>query len=431
MRGHFAHYYRPSAVELGDIWRRATFALDANVLLNLYRYTVSTREELLAVLAASQDRLWVPHQAAYEYFENRFEVVQLQRRRFEGARGELKKARSVLDQLYTSPVKEGAERRDKAERAWVELASYIDAGAAEAIAPTAEVGDDPVLSALTDLLDGRVGEPFSHDRHAAIVKDAATRFASRVPPGYADAAKPGDSKYGDVVLWMQLLDHARETGAPVIFVTDDVKEDWWSISAGQTLGPRPALLQEMMAVAGQPFWMYRAAAFMQQAGATSDRSPSGSAIEEVEDLRPLAQDPAFGPLPTLVPQVAEYVKERRSAIRASKSRHELELAALDAEYATETDRTARDRMVSQRRAIIRGLEAQDIELMRLIEFEEAAPAAFGGGSQTATFYEAPGVARDAALAVWSVPGYTERVAEPKPARAEELAEATDAGESPA
>src|SRR5207244_2596557 len=99
-----------------------------------------------------------------------------------------------------------------------------------------------------------------------VLKEAAARYAKGIPPGYADATKPGDNKYGDAVLWIQLLEHARTRAAPIIFVTDDVKEDWWTRVAGRTVGPRPALVEEMGSVAGQAFWMYRAAAFMQYAG---------------------------------------------------------------------------------------------------------------------------------------------------------------------
>ncbi len=422
MRSHFAHYYRPSATDLETIWKDAVIALDANVLLNLYRYTVSTRDELLSVLRAIQDRLWIPHQAAFEFFENRLEVMEHQRLLFDRARLELKKTRSVLEQLYTSPVMEGAERKAKTEGAWAELQTYIDAGAAEAILPTAEVNEDPVLAALTEVLDARIGEPYGRDRMKEVLKEAATRYTNRIPPGYADATKPEDGKYGDAVLWMQLLEHAREQAAPIIFVTDDVKEDWWTRVAGRTVGPRPALVEEMRGFAGQSFWMYRAAAFMQYAGATVDQSPSGSAIEEVEDLRPLAQESAFRSSSALAAQIADYVRDRRTTIHRGKRRREGDLAAVDAAYADTTDESLREDLVAQRQAIIRTLEAQDRELMRIRGLEDVISATLGRVELGATgaFYDAPGVARDAAPAVWSVPGFSEHIMASSETAAREL-----------
>lgn len=410
MRSHFAHHYRPSPTDLESIWKGAIVALDANVLLNLYRYTVSTRDELLSVLGAIQERLWIPHQAASEYFENRLEVMDHQRQLFDRARLDLKKTRSALEQLYTSPVKEGTERKAKAESAWIELESYIDAGAAEAILPTADIGEDPVLAALTELLVARVGEPYGKDRMAEVLKEASARHANRIPPGYADATKPDDRKFGDVVLWMQLVEHAREQDAPMIFVTDDAKEDWWARVGGRTVGPRPALVEEMRSAAGQSFWIYRAAAFMQYAGDAFDRSPSGSAVEEVEELPPLAQEPGFEPSSSPEAKIAEYVRDRRATIHRIRRRREADLAALDAAYADATDQSIRENLVAERRAIVRTLEAQDRELMRIRELEDAVSPTLGRAdiSVAPAFYDAPGVARDAAPAVWSVPGYTER-----------------------
>lgn len=49
----------------------ALVAVDANVLLNLYRYNVQTTEDLLAVFERLGDRLVVPHQAIREFHRNR------------------------------------------------------------------------------------------------------------------------------------------------------------------------------------------------------------------------------------------------------------------------------------------------------------------------------------------------------------------------
>ena len=62
MREHFGHYYQRSDAELVEIWTHAIVVLDANVLLNLYRYTPSTRDELLSVLRKTREQLWLPHQ---------------------------------------------------------------------------------------------------------------------------------------------------------------------------------------------------------------------------------------------------------------------------------------------------------------------------------------------------------------------------------
>ena len=78
MRTTFPAYYRPSEELLRELWQKATIALDANVLLNLYRYPIQARNDLLSVLRRVSGRLFVPYQAALEYQRQRLHVIALQ-----------------------------------------------------------------------------------------------------------------------------------------------------------------------------------------------------------------------------------------------------------------------------------------------------------------------------------------------------------------
>jgi len=46
----FPGYYRPTEEEFSEHWKNCFFVFDANVLLNLYRYTPATSEPLLTIL---------------------------------------------------------------------------------------------------------------------------------------------------------------------------------------------------------------------------------------------------------------------------------------------------------------------------------------------------------------------------------------------
>ena len=75
MKKIFPGYYRPTEKEFSNLWNSCLFVLDANVLLNLYRYSQETSDELIQILKQISDRLWVPHQAALEYQENRLQTI--------------------------------------------------------------------------------------------------------------------------------------------------------------------------------------------------------------------------------------------------------------------------------------------------------------------------------------------------------------------
>jgi PIN domain-containing protein len=78
MRDLFPGYYRPTQEQFQQMWRECIFVFDANVLLNIYRYSSDTRDELFDVLEHLKDRIWIPHQAMLEYHENREEVISQQ-----------------------------------------------------------------------------------------------------------------------------------------------------------------------------------------------------------------------------------------------------------------------------------------------------------------------------------------------------------------
>ena len=71
----FPGYRLPPDHELNEALQVALVVIDANVLLNLYRYNESTRDDLLGVLQKVGDRVWVPHQVMKEFWRNRVGVL--------------------------------------------------------------------------------------------------------------------------------------------------------------------------------------------------------------------------------------------------------------------------------------------------------------------------------------------------------------------
>src|SRR5712672_2979276 len=86
MRDVFPAYYSLDKSKLKKLWAEATIVLDANVLLNLYRYPIQARDDLLSLLGKVSSRLFVPYQAALEYQRHRLDVIASQLKRFEDVR---------------------------------------------------------------------------------------------------------------------------------------------------------------------------------------------------------------------------------------------------------------------------------------------------------------------------------------------------------
>ncbi len=141
--------------------------------------------------------------------------------------------------------------------------------------------DDAILSRITDLFDGRVGQEFDSDRLARESTTGTKRLAAKIPPGYADTKEKGvDASLGDYFAWRQILDEVQREPRSVLLVTNDQKEDWYQRIKGKILGPRPELSAEIMKVAGVRLHLATTQTFLSQAKRYLDVSVSDRAVDE-------------------------------------------------------------------------------------------------------------------------------------------------------
>src|SRR5262249_12009414 len=113
-----------------------------------------------------------------------------------------------------------------------------------------------------------------------------------------DEGKPvADERFGDAVLWLQTIAYAKEKNVPVILVTDERKEDWWHEAHGETLGPRPEMLQEFRKETGQPCYIYAPETFLERAMShfqvAAEAPERAKVIEEAGKVRAAADTPSI------------------------------------------------------------------------------------------------------------------------------------------
>lgn len=307
MKGLFPQYDDLAEKNFGIAWKQALFVFDTNVLLNLYRYQAGTRDELLTVLGQLSDRVWIPHHVALEFQRNRLKVISEQGKRFSEVRRTIEKSKgslfSDLEKLQLhkrhslinpEPLFSGFE---KLVEDFLNELSRLQESQQKLTEP------DPLKAKIEELFNGRVGAPPVDQANIDdIYKQAEQRFKLKIPPGYQDADKDKEGpdehvhggiiykrRYGDFLVWQQLLIHAKSSGTKVIiFVTDDGKEDWWrkiDSDGPKTIGPRPELIEEA-AVQGQvdSLLMYNPEGFLKYAKEFLEAQVSEETLKEVRDL---------------------------------------------------------------------------------------------------------------------------------------------------
>ena len=114
------------------------------------------------------------------------------------------------------------------------------------------------------MFDSKVGEPFNEQILPNLYKEADDRYKRLKPPGFRDAEEKEDErKYGDFILWKQILEFAKKESRPIIFVTGEKKEDWWIKKNNKIISPHVELRREFHEYVHQPFWMYQTQDFLQ------------------------------------------------------------------------------------------------------------------------------------------------------------------------
>ena len=314
MRDLFPGYYAPE--DFQELWDKATFVLDANVLLNLYRFPKPAAEELLRVLDKVSDRLWVPYQAALEYQVNRLTVIREQRKQFENVEGVVKKAlnqlKSYLESLRHSSINPEPLLTD-ATKLFTDFMTALEKLEKE----QPDVADrDATRESIEKLLSGKIGAPPASQKELdQIYADGKERYRFKRPPGYKDKDKGRDQtqayfinglrferEYGDLLVWIQILDHAKQCQLQhLVFITDDQKEDWWLYVDENTIGPRPELIDEITSESGvKAFHMYPSERFLEFAKDYLKEQVKQESIDQIRHAKSAATTSTLAQLTSTV-----------------------------------------------------------------------------------------------------------------------------------
>ena len=288
--------YRLSKEKYEELWNNCIFALDTNVLFNIYRYSPTLRGEVIALLSKISPKLWISHQVALEFYDNNSSVISEEIDKyneiikiisaFSTNRGEVKTDLRRKHTTTSEILKKLEEGLAILEKEVYEKMSKIKDEVTEQIEKYPQKKDfEEINNTILSLFDGKVGKPYSIEELEQICEKGLKRYKLLIPPGYEDRKKSGIKKFGDLIAWFQIIDMAKEKDTPVILICDDLKEDWWWKPSGTTLGPRPELVKEFISETKQLFWIYSLDRFLEYAKIYIKSDIKDDAISEAKDFR--------------------------------------------------------------------------------------------------------------------------------------------------
>jgi uncharacterized protein (UPF0335 family) len=289
MKESFRGYYSLRDEELDRIWDEGLFVLDTNALLNLFRYTESTRTEFLAILSAIVEKLWIPHQIGLEFQRRRLDVIEDQTKAYEDLDKAIDAGKNSVNKALQGfrhhPSLDKTAITEILDRSMQSVSDAINQSRQE-YETRVEDGQENelIFDAISDLYASRVGPSFDAETLKNIYAEGAIRYEAKIPPGYEDKSKPEPDRYGDLVLWRQLLAYVATERRPALFITDDGKDDWWRRVKGKIQGPRIELVDEYFEASGERVHFYAPERFLEFARRKLGGIVSEHSLNEVQEV---------------------------------------------------------------------------------------------------------------------------------------------------
>lgn len=292
MKQTFKEYYRIDDAEAKRIWKEGIIVVDTNILLNLYRYSKDTSDDVFKVLKSVKERLWLPYQACYEFHENRLNTYYDSWNAADSIKKKLnanieKFTKDVVSQYGRNPFVKVDELTKVINRSVKSINTKLNEWKTSV---TDFVNDDKILDEITTLFYEKVGLDYDEEELKAIFKEGEARYKVKCPPGFKDDTPEKRATglrhvFGDLILWKQLIDYAKEQKKDVVFISDDQKEDWWVEWKGMKIYPRPELVREFeKETKGKRIIFYNQQQFLSFAQDGLQNKTKESTIKEIESV---------------------------------------------------------------------------------------------------------------------------------------------------
>lgn len=227
-----------------DAWDNGLLVFDTSSLLRIYEWKIDKAIELKDVLKFKIDDIWIPNQVNSE-FTKHIGYVEAEN-----------KYAKIIERLESPPVKWNKIKKmlerwesNGFEEAFKQKVFELEATgvSSDNLLGLKQLADKLYhehrcvvpIDLLFDELFSNVGEPFLVSEEQKILKEFdETPFA----PGFMDRDKRNANPHGDFFVWKQIQAESTRLSRDIIFITLDLKEDWFRDKELQL--PREDLLKE-------------------------------------------------------------------------------------------------------------------------------------------------------------------------------------------
>lgn len=289
MKDIFHGHYHPTHE---DFWENCIFVFDTNVLLDLFRLSERSTTRLLEIMETQKERIWLPYPIAEEYHRNLNtticeqakrcqEIIEHQNKLLELLR--TKKYQSFLGDLPREVSPHLEDLGKKLEKKKEEIQELLH--------------NNKTKERIAEIFHGKIGKQAKQADRETRCKEAEERYKKKIPPGFSDTKKKDAPEcYGDYLIWSELIEYAKESKKPILFVSGDIKEDWVCKANGQYIGPHPDLRQEFKdKTGGQSYYSYTLDGFLKEYSQMIEKATTPPADHDaiIQEILEREEEPMF------------------------------------------------------------------------------------------------------------------------------------------
>ena len=231
--------------------------LDTTVLLELYRQPANISLDVISALKRILTNIYIPRQVYDEYLKNYHKICGDEKKKYKKVTKELsdslkklqndiaKKVGEYRKHNYTDISKLQNNLNEKIKDTQNIITEFEKSHHAEIQLNIDFLQNDKVKEFVDLLLNqGSIGQKIPFSKKILLLQEGQVRYDNLIPPGFHDSAKNGEAKYGDLFVWKDIITIAKEKNTNIIFVCNDIKEDWWEKNKDTPIDLRQELNEE-------------------------------------------------------------------------------------------------------------------------------------------------------------------------------------------
>lgn len=290
-----------------EIWDKGfVLVYDSSSLLDFYFFPKKTREIIYTqTLSKLSEHLWIPNHVYKEYLRNRKGVIKKPikdsylplRKHLDCINKSVNKVSNLYEDIHNQTKKTDklpqidVKVTEKHTDVTKKISELIDGFNTELISAIEDaekeirntLENDDHLKKVTELFS--VGREYSFSELMEIVEEGEIRYRNLIPPGYEDLKeKDGIQKYGDLIIWKQILEFIGEKETNLIFVINDHKEDWVIQDKEDNYYPRWELEHELISRGGKKLWLYTQTDFIRAANIRLETKVDEDELLSIEEF---------------------------------------------------------------------------------------------------------------------------------------------------